>query len=279
MFDQMKSKEIQVFTSQTFGSVRAVSQDGKVLFCGKDVAKSLGYADTAQAIRSHCKGVVILTTPSPGGNQQTKFITQTDVLRLIMSSTLPDAERFQDWVFEEVLPSVIATGSYSMPKSEPKPKSLPSVSATRIRAEYENVRQLKDLLNLSSSSVAALANKVADKYELATKVDYVPDESNGRGVLKSATELLKSRRPGMKTNEFNNLMAKHGYLTKNTRMRKNGSHHFWTLTKDGLAYGQNSVNPQNPKETQPQYYEDMFDGLLDTVTATPFLPEPTLNLD
>lgn len=274
----MKSNEIQVFTSQTFGSVRAVSQDGKVLFCGNDVAKALGYSRPRNAVADHCKGGTVLVLPTAGGRQQTKFIPQTDVLRLIMSSNLPEAERFQDWVFEEVLPSVIATGSYSMPKSEPQPKSLPSVSATRIRAEYENVRQLKDLLNLSNSSVAALANKVADKYELATKVDYVADESNGRGLLKSATELLKKHRPGMKTHEFNTLMAQHGYLDRNVRHRKNGPHQFWTLTKKGLEYGQNSVNPNNPKETQPQYYEGMFDGLLDTVTAIPLLSEPTLNL-
>ena len=51
--------EMQVFNNPNFGEIRTlVERDGKVLFCGKDVANALGYKDTTNAIKQHCRGVV-----------------------------------------------------------------------------------------------------------------------------------------------------------------------------------------------------------------------------
>ncbi len=51
----MSKDIIKTFTNYEFGEIRTIEENGKVLFCGADVAKSLGYADTAKAIKSHCK--------------------------------------------------------------------------------------------------------------------------------------------------------------------------------------------------------------------------------
>lgn len=48
--------ELQIFTNPAFGSVRTVSDDGAVLFCGSDVAKALGYKSPKDAVSTHCKG-------------------------------------------------------------------------------------------------------------------------------------------------------------------------------------------------------------------------------
>lgn len=100
------SNEIQVFNNAAFGEIRIIMEDGKPLFCGKDVAEALGYSDTAKAIRMHCKGVAELSTPTAGGVQKMKYIPEGDLYRLIAHSQLPDAERFESWVFDEVLPSI-----------------------------------------------------------------------------------------------------------------------------------------------------------------------------
>ena len=95
--------QMEIFKNPEFGSIRTFEQDGKVLFCGKDIAKALGYQRTADAITAHCKGVCVLPTPSNGGIQRMKFIPEGDVYRLIVHSKLPSAERFERWVFDEVL--------------------------------------------------------------------------------------------------------------------------------------------------------------------------------
>ena len=103
---------IKVFEKEDFGKIRTADIDSKIYFCGSDVAKALGYARPADAITSHCKGVCVLPTPSAGGVQKTKFISEGDVYRLITHSKLPSAERFESWVFDEVLPTLRSEGAY-----------------------------------------------------------------------------------------------------------------------------------------------------------------------
>lgn len=89
---------------------------GEPGFVAKDVAERLGYVDTVNAIKQHCKGVVIRhPLQTEGGTQEMRILTEPDVLRLILSSKLPAAERFERWVFEEVLPAIRKTGAYAVP--------------------------------------------------------------------------------------------------------------------------------------------------------------------
>ena len=90
------------------------TEDDTPLFCGKDVAITLGYTRPAKAILDHCKGVPFWEPlETPGGIQQVRFITEPDLYRLITRSKLPEAEKFERWVFEEVLPSIRKHGMYA----------------------------------------------------------------------------------------------------------------------------------------------------------------------
>ncbi|EGP42431.1 BRO-N domain-containing protein [Achromobacter insuavis] len=94
-------------------SIRAIEIGGEPWFVGKDVAAALGYADTVNAIKQHCKGVVKRhPLPTAGGIQDVRIINEPDLFRLVVNSALPAAERFERWVFEEVLPSIRKTGGY-----------------------------------------------------------------------------------------------------------------------------------------------------------------------
>lgn len=105
-------EELKVFENQEFGKIGIAEVNRKIMFCGNDVAKVLGYKDTAYAIRTHCKGVEEIPTPTYGGVQNVKFITEGDVYRLIVRSKLAKAEKFEKWVFDEVLPSIRKNGGY-----------------------------------------------------------------------------------------------------------------------------------------------------------------------
>ena len=94
-------------------AVRTVVADsGEVWFVGKDVAVVLGYADTVNALKQHCRGVVKRhpIVDSLGRQQETRIISEPDLFRLVVNSKLPTAERFERWVFEDVLPSIRKTG-------------------------------------------------------------------------------------------------------------------------------------------------------------------------
>jgi prophage antirepressor-like protein len=95
-------------------SVRVIDIDGEPHFVGKDVAEALGYANASDAMTKHCKGVAKrYPLQTAGGQQDVRVLAEPDVLRLIVASNLPAAERFERWVFEDVLPAIRKTGSYT----------------------------------------------------------------------------------------------------------------------------------------------------------------------
>ncbi|WP_281707321.1 phage antirepressor [Corynebacterium argentoratense] len=111
----MATRDLQVFTNDAFGTIRTVEHEDKVYFCGRDVATALGYKDPTNAIKQHFKGVVIHhPLETAGGVQDTRFITEGDLHRLIFSSKLPAAQDFEAWVVDEVLPTIRRHGVYAI---------------------------------------------------------------------------------------------------------------------------------------------------------------------
>lgn len=131
---------VTVFESKDFGKVRTADIDSKIYFCGSDVAKALGYARPNDSISAHCRYTVKHSIPHPQSKNkeiEMLFISEGDVYRLIAHSKLPSAERFESWIFDEVLPTIHRTGSYIMEGSE-KDNELKLLQAT--------VTQLQNML-------------------------------------------------------------------------------------------------------------------------------------
>ena len=110
--------ELIVRSNELFGEVRFLEVEGKPYAVAKDVAKALGYTNPNKAIKDHCKGVNETLAPTKGGNQIVKIIPEGDIYRLIIKSKLPQAEKFEQWVMEEVLPQIRKTGGYIPVKEE-----------------------------------------------------------------------------------------------------------------------------------------------------------------
>lgn len=104
--------DLKVFSNSDFGELGVMVIDGKEWFPATQCAKILGYAKPANAILTHCKGVLKMGTPTNGGIQEVNYIPEGDLYRLIVSSKLPAAEKFERWVFDEVLPSIRHSGGY-----------------------------------------------------------------------------------------------------------------------------------------------------------------------
>lgn len=133
--ESRKVNEVQIFDNPQFGSIRTAGTAENPMFCAVDVARALGYSNPAKAVIDHCKGVTILETPTNGGVQNIKYIAEPEVYRLIFKSNAPNAEKFNSWLAEEVLPSIRKTGSYSIQNLSRKELAL-----MVIQAEEENER-------------------------------------------------------------------------------------------------------------------------------------------
>jgi len=132
--------ELQTFNFDRI-PVRTVVDEHGEWFCGRDVAEALGYKRTADAIAQHVRGSVIYRPilDSLGREQQAKFITEPDVMRLIVSSKLPAAQRFERWVFEEVLPQIRRTGSYNANQFSPADLTRAEILRIALNAEEERL--------------------------------------------------------------------------------------------------------------------------------------------
>ena len=141
--------ELKIFENPKFGSVRTLEEDGKVLFCAKDVAVSLGYKDPTNAIKTHCRWVVKRHLPhpqNPSKEIEINFIPEGDIYRLAAKSELPRAEEFESWIFDEVIPSIHKHGAYMTPETIKKDiLTLDTIIrlATDLKAERERKLVLK----------------------------------------------------------------------------------------------------------------------------------------
>lgn len=113
----MTENAIKIFENEEFGQVRTIEENDRILFCGSDVAKALGYSNPRKAIRDHTKGGTKRSIPTAGGQQEMAFITEGDIYRLVVKSKLPSAEKFESWVFDEVIPSIRKHGAYMTPET------------------------------------------------------------------------------------------------------------------------------------------------------------------
>ena len=104
--------KIEIFKNEQFGEVRTILEGEKVLFCAADVAKALGYTNPNKAVNDHCRAIMKRSTPISGKVQSINFIPEGDVYRLIIRSKLPAAEKFELWVFDEVIPTIRKIGGY-----------------------------------------------------------------------------------------------------------------------------------------------------------------------
>lgn len=112
--------ELAVFSFEGH-EVRTVVDNKEVYFVGRDICQRLGYTNESKAMNDHCRGVTkrYPIVDNLGRTQEVRVLTQSDVLRLIVNSHLPEAQKFEAWVFEEVLPTILKKGSYASPKTNP----------------------------------------------------------------------------------------------------------------------------------------------------------------
>lgn len=200
--------ELQIFKSEEFGEIRTVDIEEKSYFCGKDVAGALGYAIPKDAIAAHCKGAVKHRTPTNGGIQELLFIPEGDLYRLIVSSKLPTAEKFERWVFDEVLPSIRKHGGYINGQAEMSPEEL---MAKALQVAQKTLEEREARIGVLAAENSALT---VEKQILKPKADYF-DELVDRNLLTNFRETAKQL--GIKQKDFVNFLLEKKYAYRDKR--------------------------------------------------------------
>lgn len=225
----MSNELMQVFS---YGStqIRTVIHNDEPWFCAKDVCVVLGYitesGNVSSTVKTHCKleGRMTYTTPTTSGNQEMLYINERNLYRLIMRSKLESAEKFQDWVEGEVLPTIRKTGSYQ-PSTAPSINSLDTLKLIVNQFEHQekHIQEVKAIAeeardiaiantpkNITNSQQLAIRNTISEMVKgsggnltfpmiynkLYTRFDIPRYQELGKDQFDEAIAYICSMRPG-----------------------------------------------------------------------------------
>lgn len=154
-------EQLQIFTNEEFGEVRTIEVDGKPYFVGTDVAKALGYSKPQDAVSRHCRYSVKHGIPHPQSKDKSlevNVIPEGDLYRLITHSELPSAQKFETWVFDEVIPSIRKHGMYATDELLNDPDLAIKVF-TALREEREKSKFLSEQVTEQQKAIATMKPK------------------------------------------------------------------------------------------------------------------------
>lgn len=197
-------------------------------------------------------GLSSYNQPQPNGGYK-----KVDCYELTRKGSLILASGYNALLREKIIDrwEALETGKAEPIANQSRPSS---VTPTKVRAGIEWVKGVSEMLNLNDVSKLSLLEKVATPLGLPLP-DYVPS----KGVMKSATDLLNEKGYKVSRNQFYKRAIELGYIERISRKSSKGKiKYFNSISKKGLEYGENQINKNNPKETQPEWYVDKFDSLM-----------------
>lgn len=162
---------VQLFSNPQFGDIRIVmNENNEPMFVANDVARILNYSNPRDAVSKHCKSDGVAKCDimdNLGRNQSMSVLNEPNFYRLVMRSDMPDAEKFQDWVCEDILPSIRKHGAYMTPDTLEKAILSPDFIiklATNLKEE-QTKRIAAEKENAALKPKAALMDKIIDSGE------------------------------------------------------------------------------------------------------------------
>ena len=145
-------------------------------------------------------------------------------------------------------------------------KGASSYVGISLKEQVESLEAVASMLRMNDVSKLTMLENFYGSYNIPT--DFLPKYVKAERQVMSLTALLEKNGCEMKAVAFNKLLVQNGYLEERERpSSKGGAKKFKSVTEKGLKYGENQINPKNPKETQPLYYEDSFMELYQNVVG------------
>ena len=225
---------LQVFQNPVFGTLFVLFEDGKPLFRATQVATILGYTNPRDAIQRHCRCVVKRDVPHPQSPSKTieiSVIPEGDLYRLITHSKLPSAQRFETWVFDEVLPSIRKHGLYAADELLNNPDLLIQV-ATQLKEERLRRKEAEAKVTELNNTIEVQTQEIRQLQPRAQYCDEVLDST----TLITTTTIAKDF--GKSAKWLNKFLEMQGIQYQS----KDGQWHLrWRYAGEGLTQSKTAV--------------------------------------
>lgn len=154
--------DLTVFQNPEFGELRTAERNGETWFCLADVCRPLGLRAKDCKLRLKKDGVdTIALTDSVGRMQGMLFVNEGNLYRAIFQSRKPEADRFTDWVTEEVLPAIRKTGRYEV---QQKPMTMAENLAAQAQLLVEQEQRIARIEERVETALTAIARPSGDTW-------------------------------------------------------------------------------------------------------------------
>lgn len=258
------ANDLTLFEHPDFGNVRVVMDaSNEPQFCLLDLSEvlELNPSKAAQRLDDNVLSKYVILDKC-GRQKLANFVNEDGMYDLVLDSRKPIAKAFRKWITSEVIPSIRKTGKYELPKQEVTPVDEKKITKENVESRILLTEAYTRLLNINDTSKAMMLNSIAQDLGHPL-LDYVPS----KGVMHSVTYLLKANGVEMSAQKFNKILAEKGFLEVMTRPTRGGEKHFYNIPDRWKEYGENQTSPQNPKETQPVWYDNKFPELLNLING------------
>lgn len=153
-------RNVQTFNNSLFGELRVnQATDGMIWFCLHDVCQSLGLGNASQTkSRLKTEGITTNDTPTQSGIQQMLFINEPNLYRCIFQSRKKEAELFQNWVVEEVLPAIRKSGGYLAARADETPEDIMARALVVAQQTIERSKQRVQMLESENAAITQERN-------------------------------------------------------------------------------------------------------------------------
>jgi|HigsolmetaAR204D_1030405.scaffolds.fasta_scaffold09755_2 prophage antirepressor-like protein len=197
-------RQLRIFDNSEFGQIRMIEINGKPYAVGNDVAKSLGYARPYEAVTTHCKGAVTYRVLTDGGEQEVKVIPEGDIYRLIVKAAdqsknqaiKEKAERFERWIFDDVIPTIRKTGAYAVDQNKVVPLSERQalIQSLKLTAELaEEMEEVKSITQTHSQKLMELEQKVDEQITIDHGEQRILQQAVARRVYEMESDPQRRR--------------------------------------------------------------------------------------
>lgn len=160
--------QMKIFNNEEFGEIRTIIKDGVVWFVAVDVCKALELSNVTVALErlkeNERAKFNLGRSPVHGGGGETNCVNEPGLYRLIFASRKPEAEKFQEWVYHEVLPSIRKHGLYATDVTVEKMIANPDFAIQLLQAlksERAEKQELRNIVDMQAVEIAELTPKAS----------------------------------------------------------------------------------------------------------------------
>lgn len=224
--------DLRIFENSEFGEIRTITKDNEPMFCLADVCKALEIThvtDVKKRMKKDGVGTAEVID-SMGRNQKATFINESNLYKVIFQSRKPSAEKFTDWVTEEVIPSIRKNGGYIANQENLTPEQI-----------------VANALVVAQNIITQKDKQIEEMTPKANYFDALVDKKLNTNIRDTAKEL------GVGEKAFVSFLIEKGYVFRQGKHRNLRPYAKYAESGNGLFVLKDKHNEQNGWTGQQMY--------------------------